>query len=168
MTKPTGKNRFAAGRNGRTSQAVAMTSCLERSSPALRAVMRRWKKKARVRSVARFLGSEREVRRGTEPMVQSQHREEGQSRRPRLIEMRWERVRMRGRGGAWLPGLSNFVKTGREEPCSLRRARRRRARGSRRERREGSEGMRRGRSSQGRGEDLLPDIRRYTLLEGYD
>ena len=168
MTKPTGKNRFAAGRKGRTSQAVVITSCLERSSPVLRAVRRRWRKKARVRRVAKFLGSEREVRRGTEPIVQSQHKEEGQSRRPRLIEMRWERVRMRGRGGAWLPGLSNLVKTGREEPCSLRRARRRRTRGRRRERRDGREGRRRGRSSQGRGEDLLPDIRRYTLLEGSD
>jgi len=123
---------FVAGRKGMMSQAAATTSWREVRSEERRMVRKRWRKAARVRRVVRFLGSEREVMSGMEPMVQSQHRPEGQRRRPRLTGRRWVRVRARGRGAAWLPGLSNLVNTGREEPCRCSRPRSRMEREARR------------------------------------
>ena len=51
-----------------------------------------------------------------EPIVQSQQSGEGEKRRARLYDGRRRKVRVRGRGGATLAGLSYFVNTGRLEP----------------------------------------------------
>ena len=60
-------------------------------------------------------------------------------------------MRAFGKGGAWLPGLSNLVKTGKEEPCSSKRDRRRRAKELMRLKTGKIDGMRRCRSSFGFG-----------------
>ena len=59
---------------------------------------------------------ERDSTRGIEPMVQSQHSGEGESRRARLYEGRRRKVRALVRGAATLAGLSYLVNTGRLEP----------------------------------------------------
>ena len=96
-------------------------------------------------------GSETELIKGIEPIVQSQQRFEGQKRRPRLTKRRWVKVRAFGNGGAWLPGLSNLVNTGKEEPCSNKRATRRRAKEQMRLKTGRNEGRRRCKSSFGFG-----------------
>ena len=131
-----------------------VTRYLEWRSPVVRMVWRRWRVTARARRVPRFLGSETLSSRGMVPMVQSQQREAGQRSRPMLMETRWEWVRRRGRGSARLAGLSNLVKTGREEPWRCILARRRITREPSRLRSDGRAGTSRRASSDGRGEVL--------------
>ena len=94
-------------------------------------------------SVNKLRWSEKEWIRGIEPMVQSQQRLEGQRSRPRFTKIRWVRVSAFGNNAAWLPGLSNLVNTGNEEPWSSKRAVRRSSRELVRQRSGRKEGVRR-------------------------
>ena len=77
ITNPTGKNIFDAGINGMIIQEEAKITCLDRVSLDLKITLRRLMNNKKTLRITRTLVSARDVRRGMEPMVQSQHREDG-------------------------------------------------------------------------------------------
>lgn len=84
MTKPTGKKRFDAGKNGREIKARLISKAFW---PKYRETNSRWRKMAPKSRVIRFLGSARLVTKGTVPIVQSHNSSEGDNNSHALTEI---------------------------------------------------------------------------------